>query len=375
NHRASRWQKMAVAFEKMAIVGLGLIGGSLAAALKRQNACPFIVGVDDEVAVQKAKEKKLIDDGVVRERLPEAVENVDLIVLATPIAQIIDLLKSLPVFIKPGVLITDVGSTKQVIVETARRHLPRDVYFLGGHPMTGSEKTGIEHADSFLFENAVYVLSKTERVPETLVNDFASLLNAIGAHVFHLDPKTHDEIAALVSHVPQILAVILMNCVAKRNASNPNYFKLAAGGFRDMTRIASSPFAIWEDICQSNAKNIEQGLSLLIKEMTDIGDRLTRGELRSAFEQAVRARRTIPKDTRGFMRPYFDITVVVEDKPGMIATIANLLAEANINIKDIEILKIREGEGGAMRLAVESESDRSTALKTLNQNGFAATKR
>ncbi len=366
---------MAVSFEKAVIIGLGLIGGSLAAAFKRKGVLENIIGVDSEFVIRKAKEKKLINKGFEKHKLQEAVKGADLIILATPINQILKHLTLLPQFVKPGALITDVGSTKRAIVETAGEHLPSNVYFLGGHPMAGSEKTGLDHIDPFLFENAIYVLTN-HSASDDLVKKYIRIIEIIGASVLFLTPAEHDEIAAVVSHLPQMLAVTLMNYAAKRNNNNPAYLKLAAGGFRDMTRIASSPFDVWADICKTNAENIEIAIEQLMTDLSASKNLLTENrQLQSFFETAARNRLSIPKDSRGFLRPQFDISVIIEDKPGMIASIAAILADEEINIKDIEILKMREGDAGTMRLAFQNETDREAALKLLAQKSFEVAKR
>ena len=365
---------MAVSFEKAVIIGLGLIGGSLAAAFKRKGVLENIIGVDSEFVIRKAKEKKLINKGFEKHKLQEAVKGADLIILATPINQILKHLTLLPQFVKPGALITDVGSTKRAIVETAGEHLPSNVYFLGGHPMAGSEKTGLDHIDPFLFENAIYVLTN-HSASDDLVKKYVRIIEIIGASVLFLTPAEHDEIAAVVSHLPQMLAVTLMNYAAKRNNNNPAYLKLAAGGFRDMTRIASSPFDVWADICKTNAENIEFAIEQLMTDLSASKNLLTENrQLQSFFETAARNRLSIPKDSRGFLRPQFDISVIIEDKPGMIASIAAILADEEINIKDIEILKMREGDAGTMRLAFQNETDREAALKLLAQKSFEVAK-
>ncbi len=366
---------MAVSFEKAVIIGLGLIGGSLAAAFKRKGVLENIIGVDSEFVIRKAKETKLINKGFEKHKLQEAVKDADLIILATPINQILKHLTLLPQFVKPGALITDVGSTKRAIVATAGEHLPSNVYFLGGHPMAGSEKTGLDHIDPFLFENAIYVLTN-HSASDDLVKKYVRIIEIIGASVLFLTPAEHDEIAAVVSHLPQMLAVTLMNYAAKRNNNNPAYLKLAAGGFRDMTRIASSPFDVWADICKTNAENIEFAIEQLMTDLSASKNLLTENrQLQSFFETAARNRLSIPKDSRGFLRPQFDISVIIEDKPGMIASIAAILADEEINIKDIEILKMREGDAGTMRLAFQNETDREAALKLLAQKSFQVAKR
>lgn len=359
----------------MTIVGLGLIGGSLAAAFKRTNIPAKIVGVDCEAVVAKALTRNLVSEGYGLSHLDAALAGADLIILAAPISRILDLLAEISGLVDSGALVTDVGSTKERIVTAAAKCLPQGVYFLGGHPMAGSEKSGLEHVDPFLFENAIYVLTEANLVPSQLLEGFVELLRTVGAKVILLPARLHDQIAAVVSHLPQILAVTLMKCASQCNEDNPAYLQLAAGGFRDMTRVASSPYAMWSDILRTNQENIENALSMFGGELKRISDLLSQQELASIFDSAARDRLSIPKDSRGFLNPHFDISVVVEDKPGVIAEISGILADKNVNIKDIEILKMREGDAGTLRLAFESKENRDQAIALLVNHGYSATPR
>lgn len=350
------------------------MGGSLAAAFKRKKIESHLIGIDYKYIVEKALNRKLINEGYRLEDFKKGIYDADLVILSTPIEAILALLSTIAAIVKPGTLITDVGSTKEKIVKTADKCLPQGIYFLGGHPMTGSEKKGLENVDPFLFENAVYVLTNVNSVPNELMEKFIKLIEALGAKVIFLPAKLHDEIAAVVSHLPQILAITLMKYAANLNKSNSVYLKLAAGGFRDMTRVASSPYEMWADICRTNEDNIKKAINQFIEELQIIRGLLSKPELELIFNESARNRLSIPKDTRGFLRPHFDISVVVEDKPGMIAAISTILARENINIKDIEVLKVREGEAGTLRLAFESEPDRKHAIKLLVKNGFEASK-
>lgn len=362
-------------FKHTTIVGLGLIGGSLAAAFKRKHVFQKIIGVDHSSIIEKALKMGLIDEGFTPEQNRPAVQQGDLIFLATPIGEIVHFLKQIGGWVKPGSLITDVGSTKAHIVETANQYLPNGIYFLGGHPMTGAEKQGVEQADPFLFENAVYVLTNSEQVPEAYARALVEILETIGAKILFLPAQLHDEIAAVISHLPQMLAVALMNFVHQREGEEGLYLKLAAGGFRDMTRVASSPFEIWKDILQTNQNNIRRTLDEFIQFLQSMREWICNSRMEEMFQQAAYNRLAIPKDTRGFLRPHFDISIIVEDKPGMIAAIAEPLAKAKINIKDIEVLKVREGEAGTLRLAFESEEARQKAMQILTSKGFKVTKR
>ncbi|NIR51146.1 prephenate dehydrogenase/arogenate dehydrogenase family protein [candidate division KSB1 bacterium] len=306
----------------------------------------------------------------------KGLSKAQLVILAIPIRGILDLLPKIGENVNDGTLITDVGSTKEEIVNSAHKSLPNSVHFLGGHPMTGSEKRGLPHADPLLFENAVYVLTDNQQLPSELTDKFVELIRAIGAQVLFMSAKQHDRIAAVVSHLPQLLAVTLMKYASNiNNNQNSTCLKLAAGGFRDMTRIASSPYEVWRDILVTNADNIRASIARFHEELTFMEGLLHTSELQDIFDEAAKNRLSIPRDTRGFLNSHYDISVVVEDKPGVIADISTALAEEELNIKDIEILKVREGEAGTMRLAFESEGDREQAIELLENYGYQSIKR
>lgn len=364
-----------VPIKQVTLVGVGLIGASLGLALRRKGFQGELVGVDAEDPIRVALQRRAIDRGFAREELAEAVAQADLIFLCTPILAILNLLQSLGELVKPGSLITDVGSTKRQIVETASIHLPSHCDFIGGHPMAGSEAKGGEAADPFLFENTTWVLTPAKPLPESQRRIIGDLVELTGAKVLLMPPQLHDEIAAAVSHLPRMAAVALMSLVAKRQSESSHFLKMAAGGFRDMTRIAASSFGIWDDIIRTNSDMIVEYIDAYIAELLSVKAALLNQEVQSFFEQAAKNRLSIPRDTRGFFRPHYDISIVVQDRTGMLALIANTLTEKSINIKDIEILKIRENEGGTMRLAFASEVDRDVALALLKSRGLECRKR
>jgi prephenate dehydrogenase len=351
-------------FRTVAIIGVGVIGGSLGLSIKRKFPTVRVTGVSSRKTLDEALSIRAIDAGFERDRLSEGVAGADLIFLCAPISVIMELLPVIASAAPEGSVVTDVGSTKTAIMDRASACFGNGRYFVGGHPMAGNEGRGVAWADALLFENAVWVLTPSTSVPSERFNGLAGLIQTLGAHVLVLDPALHDRIAATVSHLPQMLAVTLMNLVANQDEPEP-YLKLAAGGFRDMTRIASSPYAIWKDIFSTNRDLVSRLLDDFIAELELNRDRLAREELEDQFARSGRNRLAIPKDTKGFLRAHYDLSVPVEDRPGVIAAIAVALAGEKINIKDIEIVKVREGDAGTLRLSFESESERSRALTVL----------
>ncbi len=360
------------AFKRISIIGLGLIGGSLALAIKRKIPGVTVSGVARKSVLDEAVKLGAIDKAFSREETRQAVEQSELVFLATPIDAIFDLLPLVAAHAAPGTLVTDVGSTKKLILEAAASSFPRDRYFIGGHPMAGAEGRGIGWADALLFENAVYALIPDENTPLPLAQQLGDLLEQIGAKVLFMSPSLHDKVAAAVSHLPQVTAVALMNLVSAHQNDSPHFLRLAAGGFRDMTRIASSPYSVWKDILKTNREEILSTIDEFIGILGEMRSRIGQPGMETLFENASRHRLSIPKDTKGFLKPHYDVLVRVEDKPGVISTISTALSGESINIKDIEILKVREGEAGTLRLSLESPEMRDRTLQLLNAIGYQA---
>jgi prephenate dehydrogenase len=365
-------------FATVCIVGLGLVGGSLALALRRAGFAGRITGVSGSGNLTEARRLGAIDEGFPYDRLLEAASGADLVVLSSPISAILKHLERLgspDAALRPGAIVTDVGSTKRVIASAAERVLPRGTTFIGGHPLAGSERSGMSAADPFLFQNAYYVLTPGAGTRTESVERLGAFLGLTGARVMVLSAEEHDRIAAAISHLPQILAVGLVRSLDTLGPLREQAIRLAAGGFRDMTRIASSPFAMWRDIVETNRDAMGDAMGSFLDGIRSGIGRLETKALEVAFDGAARTRAEIPRDTKGFLHELCDVLVLVEDRPGMIAGIALPLATAGINIKDIEVLKVREGEAGTLRLAFESEREALRAIEVLTHHGFGARKR
>jgi prephenate dehydrogenase len=313
--------------------------------------------------------------------LLSAVIRSDCLIFATPISTTLEMIRRVGKFIPPDTIVSDVCSTKVAVMEVAKRCFPKKVLFVGGHPMAGSEQGGIESADPLLFENAYYILSppritRREKSKKLQLKALVGLLESTGARVVFLDPTVHDRVVASVSHVPQLLAVALMNLASKKRGT-PS-LQLAAGGFRDLTRIASSPFEMWAEILHTNRKEVSRSLKKLLRELEryrSIIDSKQIEKLGDEFLKARKLRDSIPKDMKGFHRPLVDVFVSVEDKPGAMSKISTALFRHRINIKDIELLKVREGETGTFRLSFETQKAANQAINILQKTGYSARRR
>lgn len=356
-------------FTHIAIIGVGLIGGSLGLAIKRGMKGVMISGWDKPEVLRKARTRGAID--VAASSIASAVETADLVILASPTTKILSLLPTVARYVSSHALVTDVGSVKSAIVDSANKLFPHG-NFIGGHPMAGIELSGIEAAHPLLFENAVYVFTPLRKTPNTQIKRLSDFLHVLGARVLKLDARTHDTVAAAVSHLPQLTAVALMNVAGKRHKQARKHLQLAAGGFRDLTRIAGSRYDVWDDILKLNRTEILRALELLTKELKAYRSAIgkPRSALRTNFASARKLRNAIPRNMKGFLHTLSDVYVYVQDKPGVLATMTGSLAKAKINIKDMELLKIREGSGGTFRLSFDSPEVSKRAAKILRGKGF-----
>lgn len=363
---------------RIAILGTGLIGGSLGLAWRQRRDDCVIIGCDRPGVLDDAEARGAIDAKAADPAT--AVTDADLVVLATPLATALRLLEQIAPHLSEGTLVTDVASVKAPIVAQARDVLSPDTPFVGGHPMAGSEEQGIGHATPILFENAAYVLCPLDvRSEEAALTQthatLVDLITATGARPLILDAQAHDRIAAAVSHLPQLLAVALMNTVGEADDNDDQMLQLAAGGFRDMTRIASSPFAMWRDILIGNQGPILDVLGHFTRRLQALRNRLIEEDLNAlgeAFQSAQEARRDIPRDSKGFLQPLADVYVEASDRPGVLAEMTTALTKAGLNIKDIELLKFREGTGGTFRLGFPNEADADEAVEVLATTAFQA---
>lgn len=352
---------------KIAIIGLGLIGGSIAKAIKKVENQLVISAFDMPDILQQAKDENVID--VKLSSIEEAI-NYDVIFLCLPVDISLQVFEKITPLLNENSILTDVCSVKNIFQKKWNEIKSRGIY-IGGHPMTGKEKGGYENSDPLLFENSVYILSDTakELSPENIL---LKIIESMGARITFVEPQIHDEIVAYVSHLPQLLSISLVNTAGKRTDSQ-NFIDFAAGGFYDMTRIASSDFNVWAPILEHNKEKILSAINSLQNEFNLIYNLLENNEfdvINYKFESARKTRDEIPKNRKGFLNPLFDVFIFVPDEPGVISKISTAIYSEGINIKDIELLKIREGTGGTFRVAFESEDDARKAIDIMHKIGF-----
>ncbi|AEI41359.1 prephenate dehydrogenase [Paenibacillus mucilaginosus] len=355
---------------KIAIYGVGLIGGSLALCFKGKPGLTVVGHSGNPASVAKYLKRGVVDHATTS--FEEAAADADFIFLCVPVGNLneyLEKLASLP--LKPGCIITDVGSTKASVSAFAAQLRLSGACFIGGHPMAGKEKSGVEAASSLLFENAFYVLTPDHDTPAEAYERLAVLLQHTKAQLVKVEAGLHDEIVGAISHLPHIIAVALVNQIAKYNEANPLYRDLAAGGFRDITRIASSDPIIWRDILINNKKVVLQLLQDWNEEILSF-IRLLEAEdgegIEREFQLANTFRSELPERRKGVIHSFYDIYIEVPDHPGIIGQITTLLGSHRVNLSNIQIIESREDVPGVLRLSFREEEQMDKALELLKED-------
>lgn len=351
---------------------MGLIGGSLAKALKRTGKGYEVI------AWNRCSEPILqaIKDGVVDRQVSEDFHEFSgcrILFVCVPVDCIHDCVERVKPFLSEDCLLTDVGSTKGD-VEKVIASLGLCAQFVGGHPLAGSEQSGYGASKANLFENAYYVMtanSKNKIDPSLL----KTIIQDIGAIPLEMDAAEHDRVVAAISHVPHVVASLLVNLVQKLDGPQAFMKTLAAGGFKDITRIASSSPQLWTAISLANSEAVLETLGAMKNLLESFEEDLRhngKDALTAYFTDAKNYRNAFSDLNKGILQKTYDMVVDVEDKPGIIAAIATAFAEQSINIKNIGINNSREHDEGALEIRFENEESRTRGLHTLLKLGYAA---
>ena len=361
----------------VAFIGLGLIGGSIAKGFRRQKLDMHIYAY--------ARHREMLEiaraDGTVNEILDsvcdERLRLCDYIFLCTPVADAARYMEQIKPLMKPGCILTDVGSTKTEIHRAAHA-LELDHCFIGGHPMAGSEKSGYAYATDHLVENAYYVLTPSVDVPAYQVEKLQQLVSALGSIVLVLDHDKHDYVVAAISHLPHIIASSLVNLVRDSDDENHTMKTVAAGGFKDITRIASASPVMWQQVCLTNGTHISSVLQDYIASLNKTLASIQAQDeepLYQLFDEARDYRDSIPTASMGPLKKDYSIYCDIVDESGAIATIATILATHQINIKNIGIIHNREFEEGVLKVAFYDQASADAAAEWLTRFQYKLYKR
>ena len=353
-------------------IGLGLIGGSIAKAIRKYHPDYHILAYNRSKEALASALSSGIIDGVCEEMKDPRFGTCDYVFLCAPVEINLECLAYLKEIRQDGCIITDVGSVKGIIHQKVEELGMTDC-FIGGHPMAGSEKTGFDHSNERILENAYYILTPGGEVGLEYIGDFTELIRSLGAIPMVLTAEEHDFITAGVSHLPHIIASALVNLV-KTLDNDAEYMKtIAAGGFRDITRIASSSPVMWQQICLENrsmiSKVLDEYIRLIVqaKCWVDNGDA---DEIYNMFSNSREYRNSLPEASKGVIEKIYAFYCDIYDEAGGIATIATLLAMNSISIKNIGIIHNREFEEGVLRIEFYDEESCVKAQGVLKERNY-----
>ncbi|NLV20832.1 MAG: prephenate dehydrogenase [Syntrophomonadaceae bacterium] len=349
---------------KIGIIGLGVIGASLGMALR--SCCPEIIvagrDLDGEI-VTRAIELGALDLPLDDQLLAEC----DLVIMATPLQAMAETIKQIKDHIKPGAIISDVGSVKSWVMQLLEENIPAAIHIIGGHPMAGSEKSGLQAADKFLLQNAAYILTPRPGTAEKPLQELTELLKTIGARVVIMNAREHDQAVARVSHLPHLMSAALVNNLAAK----PEFLALAGGGLRDSTRTAASDPDLWQDILMLNRDAVIEELESMLQILIDVQLALQYkdGEMLHRYLQtACTTRKNVPS-LRPCLEDARDLIAIIPDQPGVIGIIGTLLGHADINIQILQLLNVRDEDEGSIKITVPGEKA-FAACELLKKQGF-----
>lgn len=374
---------------RITFVGFGLLASSVAAAIKQAKLPTVVRAVSSPATLARAKELGLADECFDYDELKDWVPGSDMILLCAPILHILHTIENLAqmdlsvLSSQPKILVSDIGSTKVEICKAGAK-LPKPFVFVGSHPMAGSEKRTLEYNDPSIFENAYWFVCPPEGVEETDYKSLLDLISFVGANAVVFPPEHHDRTMAWVSHMPQMLSSTLAASMPERLVK-PSYQHYAGRAFRDMTRIAASGWNMWHDIAVTNRdqtvlalREVREGLDKTIEAMDHLqvvsdgkpaaDDHA--GELESVFKAGNEGRASLFEKGRNAAAAFSEITVPLKDVPGALLQVLSPLAQNNLNIRDIELMKVRENIAGTLLLAFKTPEEARRAVQILKLLGY-----
>ena len=361
-----------MAINTVGFIGLGLIGGSLAKMIRR--VCPEmkLIGYNRS----KGSLAAALADGTLNQAvntIDDSFADCDIIFLCAPVNVNIQCMEKLQNIIRRRCILTDVGSVKTAIHE-AVADLGLERQFIGGHPMAGSERFGYDAATDRLLENAYYILTPTEKTQASMLEEYKELVTRIGALPVVMDYREHDRVTAAISHLPHIVAYELVNLVKRSDNSEGTMKMLAAGGFRDITRIASSSPDMWQQICDENRDALADALHTYIESLQKMEKAVREQDAKTLwdeFEEARVYRNRIPQSRgKDDIPGIYEFAVDIDDQPGSIAVILAILSNNAVNIRNLGIINNREYQNGVFRILVDNKEMRDRAVAALRNRNY-----
>lgn len=365
-----------MSIKKLGLIGLGLIGGSIAKTAKR---------IHPEMECIALSGRQSTIDAAYREGLIENKQNAsikdfsdcDSIFLCTPVQQNLMYIEQLKDVMKASCILTDVGSVKGDIHKAIAK-AGLEAHFIGGHPMAGSEKTGFSNATAYLLENAYYIITPSSKINLSRVEEFRDFIASLGAIPMIMDYDSHDAATAAISHMPHVIASALVNFVEKSDDSRGTMKTIAAGGFKDITRIAGSSPVMWEEICMTNQEWILSMFDAYQESLNQIRDKIAASDasgIREFFRTAKDYRDSLAVSPKGSIQTVFELYCDLIDEAGGIATIATILASNHLSIKNIGIIHNREFEEGVLKIEMYDRNAYERAIALLRKYHYTVYER
>ena len=356
---------------RIAVVGVGLIGGSIGLAARRQVPGAEVAGFDPASGVlEAARERGALDR--MASSVPDALDGAGACFLCAPVGALPGLVEEALHAAADDCVVTDVGSTKQAIAAATT-----DQRFVGGHPVAGAEVSGVEHARDDLFQGAAWYLTPGERSSGLLYERLHRLLVAFGARPVAIDAETHDRLLATVSHLPHVIANVLVSQAARALSEEGEALPRVGPSFRDATRVAGASSAVWTDIYRTNAEAIARELDAMAEGLRGVADALRAGDGKAieAWNERARddRRRLLEADLVG--GPVHELRLSVPNRPGIVAQVALALGRAGVNIVDLALAPAPDMRSGAMRLWIAGDADAGRARELIAQLGFPVSAR
>lgn len=352
-------------------IGLGLIGGSIAKALKENNSDFKITAFDiNKDSLELAVREGIVDTAT--DAIDEHFKDCDFIFMCAPVLNNASSLESLKEVLNPTTILTDVGSVKTDIHNRVRA-LGLEEQFIGGHPMAGSERIGYINSNAKILENAYYILTPTAKIPQDKIDAYTDLITQMHALPLQLTYEEHDFVTAAISHLPHVISASLVNLVKDSDSEKGTMKAIAAGGFKDITRISSSSPVMWQNICLTNKDNILKLLDKYIESLDVIKEQIAASseqEIYDFFDTARNYRDSFIEANSGPIKKAYTLRMELADRTGALSEVVALLAKENISIKNIGILHNREYQSGAMHIELYDNATLDKAKDLLKKNAY-----
>ncbi|SKB46777.1 prephenate dehydrogenase [Lachnospiraceae bacterium] len=356
---------------KVGFIALGLIGGSIAMTIRKKYPDAEIVALNrSDAPLDSALADGIIQYGT--HTVDDHFANCDYIFLCAPVSTNIRYLKDLLPYISDKTILTDVGSVKSEIHEAISEIAP-DLHFIGGHPMAGSEKSGYENANDHLIENAYFILTPSPSATQEDVSRYEEFVRSLDSIPLTLSPDQHDFVTAAISHLPHMIAYALVDMVRETDSPEQYMRSIAAGGFKDITRIASSDPTMWEQICMANPEYIIKLMDIYQKKLTGLREMIAGREgekLMDLFDRAKQYRNSLSDTNVGAIPRIYDLHCDIIDEAGAIATIATILSTHSVSLRNIGIVHNRTYEEGALHIEFYEGEACSKAVNLLKKHGY-----